>query len=79
MSAKEYNVWLAEYMIEPFGEERADLRAGTIVKSNLIPHTKKDIKLKDCMLDFEPPKKQTAKEIFASLSNYTIAMGGKVK
>ena len=66
-------------MIEPFGEERADLRAGTIVKSNLIPHSKKDIKLKDCILNFEPPKKQTPKEMFAMLKNYTAAMGGKVK
>ena len=79
MSAKEYNLWIAEYNIEPHGEERSDLRAGTIVKSNLIPHSKKDIKLKDCMLNFEPPKKQTPAEMFNSLKSYTIAMGGKVK
>jgi hypothetical protein len=65
-------------MIEPFGEERSDLRAGTIVKSNLIPHSKKDIKLKDCMLNFEPPKEQTPKGMFSMLKNYTLAMGGKV-
>jgi len=79
MSAKEYNLWIAEYGIEPHGEERADLQAGTIVKSNLIPHTKKDIPLKDCMLNFEPPKKKTPEEIFAMLRGYTKAMGGKVK
>jgi len=79
MSAKEYNVWIAEYQIEPYGELREDLRAGTIVKSNLIPHSKKDIKLKDCMLNFEQPKKKTPKEIFAMLKGYTAAMGGKVK
>ncbi len=79
MSAKEYNLWIAEYNIEPHGEERSDMRAGTIVKSNLIPHSKKDIPLKDCMLSFEPTKKRTAKETFTMLENYTIAMGGKVK
>ena len=79
MSAKEYNIWLADHQIEPWGEERADLRAGTIVKSNLIPHSKKDIKLKDCMLNFEPPKIRNPEETFSMLKNYTIAMGGKVK
>jgi len=79
MSANEYNTWIAEYTIEPWGEERADLRAGTIVKSNIIPHTEKDIKLKDCMLSFEPIKKQTPKEMFSMLKEHTTAMRGKVK
>jgi hypothetical protein len=79
LSAKEYNLWIAEYGIEPFGEDRADIRAGTIVKSNLIPHCQKDIKLKDCMLNFEPPKKQTPEQMFAMLKGHTASMGGKVK
>jgi hypothetical protein len=79
MSATEYNVWLADYQIEPWGEDRADLRAGTIVKSNLIPHSKKDIPLKDCMLNFEPPKKQTWQDMSKMLKGHTAAMGGKVK
>lgn len=78
MSAKEYNEWIADYQIEPFGELRADLRAGTIVKSNLMPHSKKDIELKDCMLNFEPPKKQTWQDMSRLLKNYTAAIGGKV-
>ena len=79
MSAKEMNLWIADYQIEPWGEERADLRAGTIVKSNLMPHSKGDIKLKDCMLNFEPPKKQTWQDMSKVLQRHTIAMGGKVK
>jgi hypothetical protein len=79
MSAKEYNLWIAEYNIEPHGEDRSDIRAGTIVKSNLIPHSKKDIELKDCMINFEPPKKQTPAEMFEMLKGHTAAMGGKVK
>jgi len=54
MSAKEMNLWKADYMIEPWGDERQDLRIATVVQSNLTPYTKKKIKLKDCMLDFEP-------------------------
>ena len=79
MSAKEYNVWIAEYMIEPFGQDREDIRSGMIVQSNLAPHSKKGIKLKDCIVNFEPPKKKNPKEIFAMLKGYTMAMGGKVE
>jgi hypothetical protein len=79
MSAKEYNVWLAEYIIEPFGEERQDLRIGMVVQSVLSPHVEREIELKECMLNFEPIKKQTPAEMFNKLKSYTIAMGGKVK
>ena len=30
MSAAEFRAWMAYYEIEPFGEERADLRAGIL-------------------------------------------------
>lgn len=73
MSAKEYNVWIADYQIEPYGEARADLRAGTIVQSNIAPHSKKVIKLKDCILDFEPPKPQPWRDAKAMLFGYAKA------
>jgi hypothetical protein len=78
MSGKEYNLWIADYHIEPWGDARNDLQVATIVQSNLIPHSKKAIKLKDCMLNFEPAKKKNPKEIFAMFKGYTMAMGGKV-
>ncbi len=30
MSSREFAEWMAYYRLEPFGDERADLRAGTI-------------------------------------------------
>jgi hypothetical protein len=78
MSAKEYNIWLADHLIEPWGEERADLRAGTIVKSNIMPYSKKDVKLKDCVLNFEPPKNQDWRDWQKALHDRTRALGGKV-
>jgi hypothetical protein len=62
MSAKEYNEWVADYRIAPYGEIREDIRTATIVQSNLAPHSKESIAFKDCMLNFEPPKKQAWKE-----------------
>ena len=79
MSAKEYNEWIAEYQIEPWGDLREDLRAGMIVQSNLAPHSKKDIKLKDCMVNFEIPKEFDWKATRDDLKARTIALGGKVQ
>lgn len=33
MSAQEYDDWWAYYQVEPFGEERGDLRAGIIAST----------------------------------------------
>ena len=79
MSAKEYIIWLADYEIEPWGDIRNDLQAATIVLSNIMPHTEDTIKLKDCMLNFEPEKKQTWQDMSKMLKGHTAAMGGKVK
>lgn len=79
MSAKEYNLWIADEQIEPTGEDRSDLRAGTIVQAVLMPHCDKKIKLDDCILNFEPPKKQDWREWGKQLMARTVAMGGKVK
>jgi len=79
MSAKEYNLWIAEEQIEPHGEEREDLRAGTIVQSNLAPHSKEAVKLKDCILNFEPPEKTDWHDWSKQLTQHAAAMGGKVK
>lgn len=79
MSAKEYILWFAENEIEPFGEERADLRSGMQVQSNLAPFVDGKVELKDCMLNFEPPKKQDWRDWKNALHKRTLAMGGKVK
>ena len=77
MSATEYLMWRADYLIEPWGEERADLRAGTIVQSNLMPWTKKKITLKSCMLNFKEPVKMKWQSMKSMLFGYTEAMRKK--
>lgn len=44
MSSHELSEWMAYANIEPFGEDRADLRAGTI--SSVIANTNRDPKKK---------------------------------
>ena len=82
MSAKEYNLWLADYMIEPWGDVRADYRAAMICKMILMPHYEKEFDLEDFIVKFEsvkPKQKQTPEQMFALLKGHTMAMGGKVK
>ena len=66
ISAKQLQSWMAYYDIEPFGEERADLRSAIvacqIVNVN-IPKGKKRFKPGDFMPDFKPKKQQSVKEM----------------
>ncbi len=79
MSAKEYNLWIAEYSIEPYGQDREDVRSGMVVQSIRAQNSRKGVTLKDCIVNFEPPKKQTPADMFAMLKQHTASMGGKVK
>jgi hypothetical protein len=81
MSAKEYDLWIAEYEIEPWGEVRSDYRAAMIAKTSLLPHYEEEFDLEDFIVKFgnaKPKEKQTPEQAFAMLKNYTMSMGGKV-
>jgi hypothetical protein len=79
MSAKEYNLWKADYMIEPWGEDREDIRSGMIVQSIRAQNSKEGVYLKDCMVNFEPPKKQTWQEQRDMCFAHSIAMNKRKK
>lgn len=72
ISSYEYTEWLAYYQIEPFGEERADLRSAilcTLVASVFASKGYKP-KVSDFMPDFEKAvnrRSQSAEEIQAQL------------
>jgi hypothetical protein len=61
---------------------RADLRAGSIVQAALNPHRKKSaapIKLKDCILDYEPIVPMTGTQVMRYLKTLTASSGGTIK
>ncbi len=75
--------WQAYYQIEPWGEDRADLRAGIV--ASVIANTHRDARRKpepyqpaDFMPRFEPTKKklQTWQEQLEIARLITIALGG---
>lgn len=70
MSAREFAEWMAYYRLEPFGEERADLRAGIIASASVNVWAKRGRSAKPS--DFMPkfaarPQVQSLDEIKAKL------------
>ena len=44
IDSRELSEWMAFYSIEPFGEERADLRNALLCQTILLPHLKANTK-----------------------------------
>ena len=75
MSAREFAEWMAYSQIEPWGEERADLRAALICKVLAdinTPKGKQRAKLEDFMLRFDREKStQTTEEMIGTVAQIT--------
>jgi len=70
MDSREFAEWMAYNSIEPFGDERADLRAALISCTMANLWSKKRHKLKDFLFNFKPKTIQTAQEIKSMLKAY---------
>lgn len=70
MSAAELTEWMAFYKLEPFGDERADLRAGVVAATIVNVHrTSKNDPIAQPM-DFMPLSKQEDDPIKVSNSRF---------
>ncbi len=79
MSAREFAEWMAYYQLEPFGEERADLRAAIVAKTIADVNTPKGArraKLTEFMPRFER-EEQTVEQQISIAAMLTAAFGGK--
>ena len=66
IDSREISEWIAFNNIEPFGEQRADLRAAMIacVMANAWRGKNQPaFKLDDFILNFDPPKQQSVEEM----------------
>ena len=80
MSAKEYNIWIAEYNIRPWGEELQDFRIGMVTQAVRAANSKDAVHIKDCIPVYqEAKKKQTPEEMFSILQNHASGMARKDK
>ncbi len=84
MSSREFAEWIAYHQIEPFGEERADWRAGMIAATmaNIFRDAKKrrkPYKPQDFMPKVEEKKEQTWQDQLQIVRMLNAAFGGKEK
>jgi hypothetical protein len=66
LDSKQISEWMAFYQVEPFGEERADLRSAIIacVTANAWRgKNQKPFEVSDFLPKFDPPKQQTLEEM----------------
>jgi len=78
MTSAQFAEWMAYAQLEPWGEERADLRAGIIASTmaNSMRSKKgKPFKPQDFMARFEPESEEAA--VARMLAKTRAALGGK--
>lgn len=79
-----YLEWMQYYELEPFGEERADLRAGIIAATvaNCLARKKgrPAFRVTDFMplLKAEPKREKTPEELFKKIQAINFLFGGEV-
>lgn len=82
MSSREFSEWLAYCEMEPFGEERGDLRAGivasTVANVNRDPKKRpRPFQPRDFMPEFGESKGQSWQEQLQIVEMLNHAFGGK--
>lgn len=50
LSADEYRLWLAMYELDPWDEQRADMRIAKLICAVLAPHTRQSLSPSEFML-----------------------------
>ncbi len=79
-NSRELTEWRAYYSLEPFGEERADLRAGIIAATIANIYRDKNTKAYkpvDFIPQFDKPKQQDWQSMLAQVRMINAVHGGK--
>lgn len=84
MTHAEYVNWQAIYSVEPFPEERADLRTAEIIQALTLGRVKKVPTIEEIMIDFDwwgenKPHAQTPEQMKANLNIIKAATKKKPK
>lgn len=82
ITAREFRIWQAEYMLDPWGEERGDLQAAIVAHTTAECNRSKGprTRIKDFMPDFDKEYRpaQTPEQM-AAIIRAAFLMGGKKK
>jgi len=79
MDAAELLHWLVYHEIDPWTEDRADLRAGIVAAVVASANSKRTFKPSDFMPEFGPPQEQTDEDIRAIAIRANAMLGGTFK
>lgn len=75
ISASQFQRWLDVYQVQPFGEDRADLRMGIQTAAMLSPFARRQMKPSDFMPRFTPRKRQNVTDMKAEGLRMLAALG----
>jgi hypothetical protein len=80
MSSRQLSEWLAFFQLEPWGEERADLRAGivasTVANVNRSAKRRKPYKPQDFMPRFDEEDETPEESALRMMAQMKTALGG---
>lgn len=82
VTSAELTEWRAYYRLDPWTEDRADLRAGTVASVVANCHTRDaTFKPSDFIPDYgaPPEPEQTEEQMMAAAMRLTAAMGGTIR
>jgi hypothetical protein len=82
MPASRLVEYMAMYQIAPWGEDRADLRAGYIAATQYNVNRQRGqraLKVSDFLPDFAPKKRQTAAEMEALFGMYAAGHNARIE
>jgi hypothetical protein len=80
LDASELHEWIAFHAIDPWTEERADLRAGVIAATIANAHSRKGrFKPSDFMPRYETPKPRSGADLKAMAQRWNALLGGTIE
>lgn len=81
MGSRLLSEWIAYYQMEPFGEERADIRSAIVACTVANVNRGKDqspYELDNFLPKWEEPEEQTVEEMIQIAAMFTAAWGGQI-
>ena len=80
LDAAELQEWLAYYALDPWTEDRADLRAGVVAAVVANVNSKRGrFKPSDFMPRYGPPRKRSGSELRGIAERWNAVLGGIVR
>ena len=81
VTASEFNEWIAYYRLEPFGEERADIRMGIMAALTANCHRSrgKAFVPGDFVPEFDAPPRKNSRDMETLFKCFAVAHNEKVK